>query len=235
MFSKLKTTILTVGIAAATLLGSGQTWALDINYDTSGTGEVPIPGCDSDPSGPGGIWYVQRNEYDGDTQRSFNLRAGSGSSGSPGGATIIINAPNDNQQWVGERFGFDIGGGFIIGEISDYCTNLTQLTTEYETGYSDGSVGYADVAFIGTVFTALDSNDGQTWWYTFGFEGVTGTIPVFRRCQYMEWGDDELLHCVDPLVAAPSAVPTLPMWGLLLMGLLLAGLANQSKAFFVGK
>ncbi len=101
MFNKLKTTILTVGIAEATLLGSGQAWALDLSYNSypnqSGTGEVPIPGCDSVPGVPGGVWHMQHQ-----TPGQFQVRAGTGSSGGPGGASITIYAPNDIQQWGGE-------------------------------------------------------------------------------------------------------------------------------------
>ncbi len=130
MFSKLKTTILTVGIAAATLLGSVQAWALDIDYNTSGTGEFPIPGCDSDPGVPGGVWHLQRVILGGDIQRQFVVRAGSGSSGGPGGAVITIDAPNDIQLWGGERFGLDMGGGLVAVPVWDLLKRVNRNNNE---------------------------------------------------------------------------------------------------------
>lgn len=196
MFNKLKMTALAVVTAGATIAG-GQAWALDIDFNTPGILDVPIPGCDSVVGIPGGVWQLQRSVTGKGDQVSLSVRAGTGNTGGGEGAVIIINAPNEIVLAGALAFGDDDNK---TNEISDYCTNLTQLTTEVTTSLNSGAVGYAEAAFVGTVFTALDSNDGLTYRYTVGFEGVTNTQPVFRRAA---------LDSTSPTVTLSSITTTL--------------------------
>jgi hypothetical protein len=181
MFDKLKTTTLAALTAAATLVGSGQAWALDLDFNSIqllDATEKPIPGCDPVTGIPGGVWHAQ--VFGGGSQVNLYVRAGTGSSGDGGGGGVSFNAPNSFNFAYGQPFGEDFGG-FLHGTISDYCTNLTQLSTEFTSTSTTDFATYSAASFMGTVFLAEDSNDGKTYRYTVGLEGVTNTVPVFRR------------------------------------------------------
>lgn len=101
MFNKFKTATAAVITATATLLGGGQAWALDIDFNTQPTKEIPISGCDPVMGIPSGVWSLQGTGNQ-SSQYSFSVCAGTGFSGEPGGASIIINAPNYIMAWTGD-------------------------------------------------------------------------------------------------------------------------------------
>ena len=190
MFNKFKTTSLATITAAATLLGSGQAWALDVTYDNIAiVSGLPAPGCD----GAG----LRTSKYFNGTNNviTSSIYGGSGSGDfvqtlfTTSGALISANgiAQSDTDPF----FGFNV--------VESLCPNLSNVTTVSANTISDAGA-YASASFVGNVFDADDSNDSLRYRYTVGFEGVTNTQPVFRRA---------LLDATAPSVTLSSATTTL--------------------------
>lgn len=190
MINKLKTTTLAVVTAAATLLGSGQAWALDVTYDNIVlVTALPAPGCD-------GATLLTTKYFDG-TNNVITVGVTSGSSSADfvqasfttSGALISANviANSDTDPFFGFNF------------VELLCTNLSNVTTVSANTITDAGA-YASASFVGNVFDADDSNDSLRYRYTVGFEGVTNTQPVFRRA---------LLDATAPSVTLSSTTTTL--------------------------
>jgi hypothetical protein len=196
MSTTLKKVVFAVVTTLATLLGGGQVWALDVTSTSVFSGaEAAIPGCVSASAVPGGVWHTETSG------NSFQVRAGTGSSGGGGGSVIAFNGSGSIQLWGASSFagGGAGGGGFISDDISRYCSNLSIVAEELVSPNIYGNTGFAAASFVGTIFTALDSTDSITYRYTVGFEGVTGSQGVFRR---------ESLDAAAPTVAITGAPAT---------------------------
>lgn len=173
-------------VAAATVAGSlvlqvGAAWALDANFgNTVASGPAinwsPLPpaaGCDGGRLGT-------TKYFDG----TNNVITASVSGGSALGDFVqtffTVGGDFVRANGIAQSDPFDFGFGNPFNFLSTLCPNLTDIATVSANTITDAAA-YAAAGFVGNIFEATDTNDGLRYRYTVGFEGVTGTVPMFRR------------------------------------------------------
>lgn len=85
-----------------------------------------------------------------------------------------------------EAFAFSDGVGFAFpgdGEPigTETCPNLSDVVIVKTTNTITSERKFSQAGFLGTIFDATDTNDGQRYRFTVGFGGASATQPVWRR------------------------------------------------------
>ena len=138
---------------------------------------LTIPGCDT------GMWINQYQYEDRSEQHVAGI--------------FIVGLGVDALITVSDSYS-DLATSQVFSRIGEICPNLTYISTEFTTSLSVMRFGpnlpntiedFQLLDFIGTIFLATDSTDGNLYRYTVGYEGSTDTRAVFRR---------ELVSLPDP-------------------------------------
>lgn len=167
----LKSLTISIAVFAVAMFGSERAWAVDVNLASPAVSSgLAVPGC------PTATWGVIRSDLGTWSRTSVNM---SWSSGHAQAAQVDQN--NADTSLIGAR-GYNYATPVFFGTILQLvCPNLTPVAAEITTGEITDATAFANATFIGAVFTAIDSNDGETYRYTAGFEGASGSVGVFRR------------------------------------------------------
>lgn len=190
MLTKIRQSLYATATVLTALLGTGQAWALDVNYDNiTLVSGLPATGCD-------GATLRTSKYFDGTNNvitASISGTSGGGdfvqTSFTTTGSLVVANgiAQSDADPFFGSIF------------VESLCPNLTNVTTVSANSITNAGA-YASANFVGNVFDADDTNDALRYRYTVGFEGVNSTQPVFRRA---------LLDSTAPTVTLSSTTTTL--------------------------
>ena len=185
MFKKLKTATL-AAVIAGTLLSSGQAWALDA---TSGPNGSPALGTYGAATGcsSGSLVVTRDNEVLASRidRIRFWLEDDFGTRSLLAGIYVRGSVPShgmipNNVELI---FGGQAFSGTAATDLEARCPNLTDVSILSSTppSTSVSPSNYASIDFVGMTFEATDTEDGNRYLYTAGFEGVTNTGPVWRR------------------------------------------------------
>ena len=179
--NRLKVTTLAMLCAVTTLLGSGQAMALDFTTSGVTSGNQPAPGCGTGhillkggiPTGPNDTQTVQ-----------YFLHS---SSGSEILLALVYSTWATPTHEIGLTSGPLTNSTLVKAGVEEACPNLTDVSLVSNSSIAIGAAENAALDFVGVVFDATDTTDGNKYRYTAGFEGVTNTQVVFRR-EFLELG-----------------------------------------------
>lgn len=168
MFNKIKTTTLAAVTAAATLFGSGQAWALDVNFSQSTFSPIILQ-----PGAVGNCGVFQSSQSGSTVGYGIDLGLSPGNSSlSPrfgvGGAHILASSGNP---------GGSISAGSFTPLSQSVLENVCGLTNISNLVIVGPSLPLSNLAYYGTSFRAT-APDGNTYDYEFAFSGPTSTQTI---------------------------------------------------------
>lgn len=164
IFNKLKTITLAAVIAAATLFGGGKAWALDLDPDVViAAHTLSVPGC--------GDITVSTATFP--LQRRFRV-----SDGSSLISDITYVRGASSSPWVLRDA---INNGQPASYMAARCPGLSSVSCAFGTPIISTQAAFDAASFTGSSWTGTDNTDGIQYRYFMGWEGVNGTIHVFRR------------------------------------------------------
>lgn len=184
MYHRIYKAVAAATVAGSLVLSAGQVWALT---GTSGPGGSPAQGSYGAATGCDGGTLVVTRDNETLASRIDRIRVwiedDSGTRSILAQISIRGSAPDISGSPPNRMDGFFGGAlqGTDAATLAARCPNLTNVTVLSSNPFSADEALYATSEFVGITFDATDSNDGNTYLYTAGFEGVTNTGPVFRR------------------------------------------------------